>query len=66
MCINNKCKCFIRGSPHRELMKARGRRLIADFIVSSCLEPLNENHEARVFDMASLSRIRILRDKLFV
>ena len=38
-------------------MKAWGRRPIA-FIVSRCLEPLMK-HEARVFDMASQTNVRI-------
>ena len=38
-------------------MKARGRRRIA-FIVLRCLEPLMK-HEARVFDMASQTSVRI-------
>ena len=38
-------------------MKARGCRPSA-FIVSRCLEPLMK-HEARVFDMASQTRVRI-------
>ena len=38
-------------------MKARGRRPSA-FIVLRCLEPLMK-HEARVFDMASQTSVRI-------
>ena len=42
-------------------MKVRGRRLSA-FIVSRCLEFLME-HEARVFDMTSQSRLKIQYNK---
>ena len=38
-------------------MKARGRRPIA-FFVSRCLEPLTK-HEARVFEMASQTSVKI-------
>ena len=38
-------------------MKARGRRPSA-FIVSRCLEPLMK-HEARVFEMASQTSVKI-------
>ena len=38
-------------------MKARGRRPSA-FIVSRCLEPLMK-HEARVFELASQTNVRI-------
>ena len=38
-------------------MKVRGRRLIA-FIVSRCLEPVMK-HEARVFDIAYQTSVRI-------
>ena len=38
-------------------MKARGRKPSA-FIVSRCLEPLIK-HEARVFEMASQSSVKI-------
>ena len=46
------------GVPNTEKqMKARGRRPIA-FIVSRCLEPLMK-HEARVFEMASQTSVKI-------
>ena len=46
------------GVPNTEKqMKARGRRPSA-FIVSRCLEPLKK-HEARVFEMASQTSVKI-------
>ena len=46
------------GVPNTEKqMKARGRRPSA-FIVSRCLEPLMK-HEARVFEMASQTSVKI-------
>ena len=43
-------------------MKARGRRPSA-FIVSRCLEPLMK-HEARVFEMASQTSVKIPKNRL--
>ena len=49
---------FSSGVPNTEKqMKARRRRRSA-FIVSRCLEPLMKN-EARVFELASQTRMRI-------
>ena len=54
--ISKTCECFIRGSKHRETDEST--RPQAAFIVSRCLEPLMK-HEARVFEMASQTSVKI-------
>ena len=52
-----RVRVFHQGFQTSRNMKARGRRPSA-FIVSRCLEPLMK-HEARVFEMASQTSVKI-------